>query len=373
MTRTDVEYLADLTLDVRDMRQSIASFSTEAALRIYLEGKNSEKQVGLLFKLTELSTELANRPLSQATPAYLYQLYGLAGRSNNLEELSGNGAYADRYVRDAIQSGIPTASKAALVLNMWMYATHVLYKGMDTCQKKTEADNPSQFDIGGGGLDEFIAIWIGSGQTHGSTEGFGLYALTEQADSLFTVAATDDSGFLSSGNDGLAESNTNRQLKLLYQEGAGILTIADVCTSSNEDSPKKLWAVVSQIVTKMYIPLLRMLIVSILEQDVAGTELYAMALVPQAAQCRPSTFNRLRDSLLQGSVNFQRTDIILSDLQEIYACFGLSCDDIGLVAKDYDGINIPPCLASQDNAPMALYRPSSDVHPVSDVSAVGCK
>jgi Low iron-inducible periplasmic protein len=365
VTRTDVEYLADLTLDIRDMRQSIATGNRDSALRIYLEGKNSEKQVGVLFKMTELSTGLANNPLSQTTPAYLYHLYGLAGRSTNLEELASNGAYADQYVRDAIQSALPTASTAALVLNMWMYATHLLYKGMDVCQKRTDADNPSQFDLGGGGLDEFIAIWIGSGQTHGSSEGYGLYALTEQADALFTVGTADDSGFLPSDNGGLAESETNRQLKLLYQEGASMFAQPDVCSRSNQDSPKRLWSVVGQIATKMYIPLLRMLIVSILEQDAASIEVYATAIVPQAAQCRPSTFNRLREELLQGDVNFQKTEVILRDLQEIFACFGLSCDDIGLVAKDYDGVDIPPCLASQDNAPMALYSPSTDVHPVS--------
>ncbi|KAG7364647.1 low iron-inducible periplasmic protein [Nitzschia inconspicua] len=367
VTRTDVEYLADLTLDIRDMRQLLASGNKDSALRIYLEGKNSEKQIGVLFKLSELSTSLADNPLSQATPAYFYHLYGLAGRSTNLEELTGNSAYADRFVREAIQNGHPRAARAALVLNIWMYAAHVLYKGVDTCQKRTDADNPSQFDISGGGLDKFIALWIGFGQTHGSSAGFGLYALTEESDTFFSKAAVDDSGFLPADDGQLAESDANRQIKLLYQQGAGILTLSDVCSSSNKDSPKKLWAVVSQIISKMYVPLLRMLIVSILEQDKEATELYATAVVPQAAQCRPSTFHRLNDELLQGDVNFGRTEVILSDLQEIYACFGLSCDDIGSVLKVYDGVNIPSCIASQNNAPMALYKPATAVGPIARI------
>ncbi|KAL3915202.1 MAG: hypothetical protein SGILL_005758 [Bacillariaceae sp.] len=363
LTRTDVEYLADLSLDVRDIEQAMASGGSDTALRIYLEGKNSEKQVGILYKLAELNTELSSDPISRATPPFLFHLYGLAGRSTDLDELAENGAYADRFVRSAIQNGRQTAAKAVLALNMWMYASHVLYKGMDTCQKRTEADNPGQFDIKGGGLDEFIALWIGSGQTHGSSEGFSLYALAEQADQLFTVATTDESGFLPVDTGGLAEADSNREMKLLYQEGAGIFSLPDVCTRSNQDSPKKLWSIVNQISSKMYIPLFRMLIVSILEQDTDATELYATALVPQASQCRPSTYNRLREELLQGNINFQRAQFILEDLQEIYACFGLSCDDVGLVSKGYDGVNIPLCIAAQDNTPMALYQPSSDVHP----------
>jgi hypothetical protein len=364
LTRTDVEYLADLSLDVRDIQQAMASGSTDTALRIYLEGKNAEKQVGILYKLTELSTELSSAAISRATPPFLFHLYGLSGRSNDLDELAGNVGYADSFVTSAIKNGRKTAADAILALNMWMYAAHVLYKGMDTCQKKTEADNPGQFEIAGGGLDEFIALWIGVGQTHGSSEGFSLYALTEKADHLFTVATADESGFLPEDNGGLAESEVNRQIKLLYQEGAGIFSLPDVCTRGNVDSPKKLWSVVNQISSKMYIPLIRMLIVSVLEQDAQATQLYATALIPQTSQCRPSTFNRLREELLQGDVNFQRAQFIISDLQEIYGCFGLSCRDIGLVAKPYDGVVIPQCVASQDNAPMALYQPSSNVHPV---------
>ncbi len=363
VTRTDVQYLADLTLDVRDMEQSMASGST-APMRIYMEGKNSEKQVGVLYKLTELSTELANTPVSKSTPAYLFHLYGLAGRSTDLSKLSKNGGYADNYVLEAIQNGAATAPMAVLVLNMWMYATHVLYKGMEICQKKTEADNPSQFDLGTGGMDEFIALWIGSGQTHGSSEGFSLYALAEKSDQLFTLPTTDDSGLLAADNTTLAESDVNRQLKLLYQEGVGILSLSDVCTSENAGSPKKLWSVASRIISKMHIPLFRMLIISILEQDLVNTELYAKALVPQIAQCRPSTFNRLREELLGGDINFQKTESIIRDLQDTIACFGLSCNDIGWVAKEYDGVNIPTCLVYQDRAPMALYQPTSDVNPV---------
>ena len=111
-----------------------------------------------------------------------------------------------------------------------------------------------------------------------------------------------------------------------------------------------------------------MLIVSILEQDALATELYATAVIPQAAQCRPSIYGRLKEELLEGEPNFQRTEFIIKDLHEIYSCFGISCSDIGMVAKDYAGFNIPVCLAARDDAPMALYRPNTDVQPVRDAT-----
>jgi hypothetical protein len=375
ITRTDVEYLADLTLDVRDIEQSMATGGTDTALRIYLEGKNSEQQVGILYKLGGLSNEMSASS-SNLTPAYLFQLYGLSGRSTtDVTALLADSSYADVFVRNAILNrlqGIP--SKAALVLNMWMFATHKLYKGVDTCQKKTEADNPDQFDLAGGGLDEFIALWIGTGQTHASSEGFGLYALAEQAEMLFTTAEDDSGGgggaTIISTNTSFAESSVNQQIKLLYQEGASIFSLPDACTSGNADTPKKLWSVVSRIVAQMHIPLLRMMIVSILEQDTAATELYATAIVPQTIQCRPSTYNRLREELLNGEPNFQRTEFILKDLQDIYSCLGVSCKDIGEVIKGYANVRIPSCLAAVDNAPMALYKPSTDVHPVSRICSI---
>ncbi len=362
VTRTDVEYCADVTLDVRDIKQSVVGGSSKDALGIYLNGRNSGAPDGSLFKLSQLSTDLAGESLDKVTPVFLFHLYGLAGRSLDGNALKGSGSYADSYVRSAIQNLKSTASTAVLVLNVWMYAADILYKGASTCQKKVEADNPSQFDIGGGGLDEFIALWIGSGQTHGSSEGFGLYALAERADQLFNTISDGAPG----GNNKLSESKVNQQLKLLYQEGASLFSMPDVCTKNNPNSPKKLWSVINRINTQMYIPLVQMLIVSILEQNSEATQVYATAVIPQAAQCRPSVYDRLKEELLEGDPNFKRTEIILADLQEIYACFGISCSDIGMVVNDYGNYDMPDCSAVFDDAPMALYKPDTDVQPVRD-------
>ncbi len=368
VTRRDVEYCADVTLDIRDIEQAIAGGSTKDAIGTYLNGRNSAGPDGGLFSLTKLSTDLANESIEKMTPPFLFQLYGLSGRSMDANSLSGYGTYADSYVRSAIQNGKATAATAALVLNVWMYALDVLYKGAITCQKKMDADNPAQFDVGNAGLDEFIALWIGAGQTHGSHQGFGLYAFAEQADNEFEWINPNGEINPDGGNQ-FAECFVNQKLKSLYQEGASLFSMPDVCTKANPYSAKKLWSIINSINTQMYVPLVQMLIISILEQDDEATQMYATAVVPQVAQCRPSIFDRLKEELLEGDINYKRTEIIFADLQQIYACFGISCSDIGVPVQDdsykYD---MPSCVAAAvDDAPLALFQPDTKVQPVRDL------
>ncbi len=349
IARTNVEYLADLTLDIRDMYDVIGNEGgSDAALAIYLDGKNSEPQIGTRFKLTELSTKLASNGVNKATPQYLFHLYGMAERDANL--LSDHLSYADTYVRSAIMGGHQQAPTAALVLNIWMYATHVLFQGLETCQKILEADNPSQFNLGTAGFDEFIALWIGTGSNPGSSSGDSLYALAEEA-------------YVQFGGE-LDESETNSQIKSLYQEGSSHLSIPDVCTKDHPESPRIIWSIATQIISHMQVPLIRQLIVAILEKDAKKTEVFARAVVPQAAQCRPSAYKRLRDFLLTERPRFDKTRVILRDLQDIYNCFGLTCEDIGKVT-DNKGVDIPDCVAANPRSPMAQYFPSTDVNSVS--------
>jgi hypothetical protein len=155
----------------------------------------------------------------------------------------------------------------------------------------------------------------------------------------------------------------------LYQEGATLVSLSEACAKETPESPRKLWSTVSQIISQMHIPLLQMLTISILEKDALATQMYALAVVPQAAQCRPSTYKRLRDHLLTDTPDFDRTETILNDLHNIYACFGLSCDDVGTVDGEY-AVTIPECIEATDKAPMAQYQPSTAVHPVSHWNSI---
>ena len=351
VTRTDVKYFADLTLDIRDMQDIIANEAgSDAALAIYVNGKNSVPKSGTLFKLSELSSRLASDGVSKASPQYLFHLYGMAERDDS--RLSENLSYADNYVRSAILEGNKEAATAALVLNVWMYATHLLFQGMDTCQKLMEADNEDQFTLGTAGFDEFIALWIGTGSNPGSENGDSLYAIAEEAYDLFGGV--------------LDESETNTKLKSLYQEGSSQLSIPGVCTKQHPESPRIIWSIATQMISQMMVPLIRQLIVAVIERDVEKTKVYAKAVVPQTAQCRPSVYGRLKNFLLAETPLFDKANVILRDLQDIYSCFGLTCDDIGDVVDTRD-VNVPICVAANPRAPLAAYNPSTDVHSVSRV------
>jgi len=355
VTRTDVKYLADLTLDIKDMRTSYGN--PAVVMDIYNNGRNSQQPSGLKFKLQDLGAEMSKNGITGATPLYLFQMYGLAEQSFNIETLADFYLYSNSNVRVAINSNQDHAPTASLVLDMWMYASHLLYAGVEMCQKMVEADNPAQFDLGGAGLDEFIALWIGTGESHAGSQGYGLYGLAEQAADLF---------------ENILDVSANKAIKNLYHEGSQYLSVGGACTKEVADSPKLLWSVANRIASQMYIPLIQMLIHSIQQKDADMTVLFANAIVPQAAQCRTSTYARLREHLLVGAPKFDKSDIILNDLQEIYSCFGLSCSDIGTYSGDDQGdddddsdSDDEDCLAG--DAALAGYRPTSGVLSIAQI------
>jgi hypothetical protein len=350
VTRTDVEYLADLALDVRDIRQYIDNGDGGAvAMQVYNDGRNSYSQPGIPFTLHQLSDNLAKAGAAVATPNHLFHLYGISQRSTDLSKLQSNAYYADSYVRASIQNGRVLGPDGVVALSMWVYATYLLYNGLDICQKMTNADNPAQFDLRGGGMDEFIGLWIGSGQLVGDSNKNSLYSMTQDASEMFETGGT--------------EANANTNIKLLYQEGANLLSISGACTKESPDSPRRLWNIVTRIIAQMHVPLMQRLIESILKKDALATELYAIALVPQIAQCRPSSYKRLNEALLAGTPNFSKTEQILKDLQSVYDCLGFTCEDVGQISVT-SSTQMSECDHDTVRT-MAQYRPTTGVHPVS--------
>lgn len=158
VTRTNQELWADLPLDIRIIRERIENKKSNEALDIYLNGRIAQSAPGVFKSLQSLTDELVAGSPSDATPNYLYQLYGLAGRSTDFNSLKEQGRYAENYIRAALTEGYEYSGDAILVLNVWMYATHLLYNGMHKCQKLINADEQGLFQLGGGGMDEFIAL-----------------------------------------------------------------------------------------------------------------------------------------------------------------------------------------------------------------------
>jgi hypothetical protein len=269
-----------------------------------------------------------------------------------LAEINTYSQYANNYAISALSAAPDYAADGLVALHLWMYAAHVLFKGVEICGKLTVADNPLAFDLAGGGMDEFIATWIGHEQTPASEDGHGLYAMTQRIGDLFAK------------NDPEAQVNTN--LKLLYQEGAEALSFPDACSKKNPSTYAQLWNVAQRIVSQMYIPLMQLLIDALWAEDLDSIRIYATAIVPQISQCRASLFKRLREDLLGDAVEFSRRPEIIKDLQSAYECLGFSCSDIGTYMVD----QLAACTDTPDNMPLAEYVPSTFVNDVSRIPTV---
>ena len=343
VTRTDVQMYADLALDIRDIR---ASQDQDEILRLYLDGRNAEETTGVFFPLKKIGDKL-NDETESMTPNYLFHLYGLAGLSTG--DYKNSQHYSDRFIRSTITSNTELTADAIVALDMWMYASHLLYKGVSLCSRRADADNPGQLEgLGGAGMDEFIALWIGAGQTPASAEGHSLYGWAQEAGTLFGTANP--------------EAKVNEDLKLLYQQGAEVLSLPHVCTKEGDTTGvDQLWAVAQLMISKMHAPQIQMLIHSLITENEQSAALYAISTIPQVAQCRPSVFKRLNEALLAGSINFSQKQTIFLDIELAMDCFGLTCLDIG---NYHDGSYQCNADSASDTRALAGFKPSTKVNDV---------
>jgi hypothetical protein len=266
--------------------------------------------------------------------------------ATNVPLLSEQSRYADGFIRDMINSNIDLAADSVVALIMWMYGTHLLWSGVKTCELRTAADNPDMIPLGDGGMDEFIALWIGTDQQPGTGDGHSLYAWAHAAGDKFGVNSP--------------EAIVNSRIKLLYQEGATALSLKHACTKDNKQTQQQLWNVATRMTNEMVKPLFQWLTFHIVEEkNPDAVTLYALALVPQLARCRPSIYKRLKENLIDRSINFDLASVILEDLQEAYACFGFACEDIGMGSGFRSR-----CDLYESQRSLAGYRPTSDVFEV---------
>jgi hypothetical protein len=344
-TRTDVKEYADLALDIRDIRTLAASGQESEVLGLYTEGEHSEIKAFTKHALKKLNDDMATA--DPRTPHYLFHLYGLSDQTSNVQLLNDQSHYADNFIRDIIGTKLDLAADAVLALSMWMYAAHLLFAGVKTCEERTLADNPGLVELDGGGMDEFIALWIGTDQQPGSADGHSLYAWAEQAEAIY--------------GENTAESIVNSQLKLLYVEGSLALSLPNACTNKNLKTQQQLWTVATEITNLMVKPLFQWLIYHIYQENSEAVSLYALALVPQLSRCRPSIYKRLKENLIDRPINFDMTQDILDDLQEAFSCFGFSCFDFGLTDGDFNS----KCGFESNTRVLAGYFPTGDVNYVS--------
>jgi hypothetical protein len=344
VTLTNVQKYADLAQDLNEMQRLVENGSAEAFLDIFHNGKHAAEG----FSLSSLGQELVDA--TTKTPAFLYHLHGLTDRATNFPfQLANEQQYINKFVEETVADNLNYAVDAILTVSVWMYATHLLYDGVYRCHQRTVANNPDILpDLGGAGFDEFIALYIGQGQDVGADNGDSLYRWSQVMGDFF--GTTDP------------ESPVNTNMILLYKRAKDIIGSQGACTSAFPDTVADLWKIASMMTSQMSIPLVQGMLYAVLQGDEEGARVYAKALVPQTAKCRPSTYKRLKQNLMDQGVNLSgtTTDQILQDLQDTYSCFGYTCKVIGNFEDD-------PRLECNENK----YNPGlAGYDPLTDVSAV---
>jgi len=299
--------------------------------------------------LQSLSTE-ARDDFFDKDLTFAFQTYGLAGK--DVDAIDDHKGYGDEFVRNALmdpRSG-SLAGEAAVALNLWMYSVHSLWESFNACEM---AAYVSSYPAAGFGFDkgsiiraydEAMAYYVGADQQAGTRRGFAVYALAQKAGSLFEKNKD-------------RQMNVNLRMSDLFERGHGIFSEGDPCSEDGLDTLEELWGVVNGMISLMTIPLVQMLIHSMKSEDQARVKMYALAVIPQASSCKTSAYRMLKQNLLEQTYNPDKFADILTNLQSIYDCLGITCLDVGA----YRETEVAQCAERPDNLPMAGYSPSTNV------------
>jgi len=110
-------------------------------------------------------------------------------------------------------------------------------------------------------------------------------------------------------------------------------------------------------------PLVQHLIHNLEENDLDRIKLYGHAVVPLIAGCRKSSYNYLKEKLINSVYSSDVRDEVISELQSTFDCLSITCKDVG----DYIGVDMPTCNKRQDLAAFAGYTPRTNAQEYSDI------
>jgi len=337
-THTDVSGQANITLDIRDIHRSLVNGNLEDAKNIYMNGKHSDGRNLARYSL-DAYVELID------DPTFLFQVYGLS--NGNVAEVTANYAYAHRYVQQALAGdNVGTlASEAIVALNLWMWVAHKVWDGFKDCKEGAIKADVHAFD-------EAIAYWIGADQRHMKGTGHGLYELATQAEYDFGLREK-DSRDLAKANVMITDLYTAAKMYMSYQN-----TDENTGSCMSPDALQGLYTISHKMISAMRIPLMQKLIHSIQNNHKIRTKLYALAIVPQIAACKPSVHLYLQNKLVEGNYNPTKDRmLVIQLLQQSFDCLGFTCEDIGA----YQSSIIPQCADPSGLLPLVMYTPDTHV------------
>lgn len=246
-------------------------------------------------------------------PTYNLFIHGLSDENH---EFMGRPAtlYADSFVSNLLNSSMREASNAMVAISIWMQVAHSLHASYQACRQSSSSvdrhlqnsqlNDPSLF------IDEAAAFWIGDNQDTGSSSGGHLlYALTEFIGEKFEDTSSE------------SESEVNMQIIDLFNKAKNHISISRGCLAG-EDSHVTLLNFIDELIPLMVVPLLRCLLFYLHENDLVLARVYATAALPLFSACSPSTYNELKDQLINHDAIGVNKESMYYKIQSLYSCLG---------------------------------------------------
>lgn len=361
-TLTNVTAISYIALDVRDMAVNLKNGNLLAAQRIYTEGENSplyENGKETFGKLNLKSMGQAGAGEWMDDPSFYFQMLGLSSVQDSADDaISSHSNYADYYIstllNDQTTAQNAAAAQATTILTVHMNAMHKLWDGFIDCTLVQKGYDPLEDQTGQidpkRKYDEFIALYVGHGQTLGPLwDGYLLYAHTQAAGRKFDTV------------DENKEALVNKDIRVLYEWIQRIMSEQDYC--KRDESISELWTINNRIIAKMNISMMQMLIDSMYDENQFYlVPIYARAIIPQLSMCRTSIQRKLKSYLLDKVYEREDFSRILPLLQQSYDCLGFTCEQIGAYSD-----KVAECGDYTENHPMAGYVPKHEVQTISKV------
>jgi len=331
---------ANLALDAAAIKES-TDIATKK--KIYTDGGDATTGKSLSQLSLEAATLMKDDDMFNVF-RYAFNYIGNVKEHEDLNHFDDEdvGVYAHTIVEDLFDLNTENIeTDAALVTTVWMTVVHYLYEAMNEC-KATATTAGSDSPSGEAALDKAAAFWIGIGQEFGENEsGHLLYNLAEKAGARF-------------GQDNIeAEVNTNI-IALLNQIKTDVIQ-PGAC--KQPDGYLQFRWIMNKIIAQMTVPLVQNLYHYSSEQNEKFLELYALALLPQIAACSMAEFDWFLEELVMKDLKQQDFPEVVSRLQALYPCLGITCQDVG----SYKNGAISKCSDSAVVNDIAGYTPERDV------------
>ncbi len=270
------------------------------AKEIYEEGIHSSESLMELGRF--MKEKMTNDPF--------FNLYRSSFKDDPLfQQGSGEESYyAHKIFTDALEADtdVELAYETAICMIIWMEVAHLLHAALNNCVMGGELALKN--------LDEALALYVGLGQTKGSTDGFLLYSFAQKAANVFGTVEQES-----------GEALANKSMLKYFKD-------ARVYAESCDDELRSL---VGSMMSQMNIPLVQgfahqLQLVSQTDRGSSYAILYGLSVLPQVATCQPTDYEYLTKEMkvIENGSDVPNIENLISTFKSTFRCFGVTCSDI---------------------------------------------